>query len=299
MTTVCPVTGFVDRDTAPSTPESISKIGQAPLRRFISYLLSNSIDAVIAPGNSSVIRRQGENGLQRPSIFRRPEPGSLALPGLAPWPVRIAPAAGSPVPAKFGPLMHSALARRIASDERSSVPRLGGPRSDRPTRPPRQEDQRCRSRPARPIPTHCVRRCRGPGCPSPARSCSSARRATWPTASSCRRSTTWPGAGTCPSECAIVGFARRDWTDDDLRADYEKTLRKNGGPDFREIWPQFASRLVFAPGNVRRLWSRTRSSRRSSRSSTGLTARAATGSSTWPSRPSSSRRSSRTWARRG
>ena len=54
--------------------------------------------------------------------------------------------------------------------------------------------------------------------------------------------------GNLPSECAIVGFARRDWTDDDLRADYEKTLSKNGGSDFREIWPQFASRLVFAPG---------------------------------------------------
>jgi glucose-6-phosphate 1-dehydrogenase len=54
-------------------------------------------------------------------------------------------------------------------------------------------------------------------------------------------------AGNLPTECAIVGFARRDWTDDDLRAEYEKTLARNGG-DFREIWPQFASRLVFAPG---------------------------------------------------
>ena len=54
--------------------------------------------------------------------------------------------------------------------------------------------------------------------------------------------------GNLPCECAIVGFARRDWTDDDLRADYEKTLSKNGGSDFREIWPQFASRIVFAPG---------------------------------------------------
>ena len=54
--------------------------------------------------------------------------------------------------------------------------------------------------------------------------------------------------GTCPAKYAIVGFARRDWTDDDLRADYEKTLSKNGGPDFREVWPQFASRLFFTPG---------------------------------------------------
>jgi len=54
--------------------------------------------------------------------------------------------------------------------------------------------------------------------------------------------------GNLPSEVAIVGFARRDWSDDDLRADYEKTLSKNGGSDFSEIWPRFASRLVFSPG---------------------------------------------------
>jgi glucose-6-phosphate 1-dehydrogenase len=54
--------------------------------------------------------------------------------------------------------------------------------------------------------------------------------------------------GNLPSECAIVGYARRDWTDDDLRADYEKTLAKGGGADFQDIWPQFASRLIFAGG---------------------------------------------------
>jgi glucose-6-phosphate 1-dehydrogenase len=54
--------------------------------------------------------------------------------------------------------------------------------------------------------------------------------------------------GNLPSECAVVGFARRDWTDDQLRAEYEKTLAKAGSSDFREIWPQFASRLYFAPG---------------------------------------------------
>jgi glucose-6-phosphate 1-dehydrogenase len=54
--------------------------------------------------------------------------------------------------------------------------------------------------------------------------------------------------GNLPTECAIVGYARRDWSDDDLRADYEKSLAKGGGSDFKVIWPQFASRLVFAPG---------------------------------------------------
>src|SRR6516162_378855 len=37
--------------------------------------------------------------------------------------------------------------------------------------------------------------------------------------------------GHLPSECAIIGFARRDWTDDQLRAEYEKSLADEvGGP---------------------------------------------------------------------
>ena len=54
--------------------------------------------------------------------------------------------------------------------------------------------------------------------------------------------------GNLPSEYAIVGFARRDWTDDDLRAAYEQTLSKSGGADFQEVWQQFANRIVFSPG---------------------------------------------------
>jgi glucose-6-phosphate 1-dehydrogenase len=54
--------------------------------------------------------------------------------------------------------------------------------------------------------------------------------------------------GNLPTECAIVGFARRDWTDSDLRSDYEKSLVKGVGSGFRDIWPQFASRLIFSPG---------------------------------------------------
>jgi len=56
-------------------------------------------------------------------------------------------------------------------------------------------------------------------------------------------------AGNLPSECAIVGFARREWTDADLRAEYEKTLAKTGGADFHEVWPQFANHIVFSPGS--------------------------------------------------
>src|SRR3984957_10612892 len=51
--------------------------------------------------------------------------------------------------------------------------------------------------------------------------------------------------GNLPSECAIVGFARRDWTDQDLRAEYEKSQSKGGGAEFPEGWQQFANRIVF------------------------------------------------------
>jgi glucose-6-phosphate 1-dehydrogenase len=54
--------------------------------------------------------------------------------------------------------------------------------------------------------------------------------------------------GNLPSESAIVGFARRDWTDADLRAEYEKTLSKSGGADFQQVWQQFANRIVFSSG---------------------------------------------------
>ena len=95
--------------------------------------------------------------------------------------------------------------------------------------------------------------------------------------------------GNLPSECAIVGFARRDWTDDDLRAEYEKTLAK----ERRRRLPRglaavrqphrLLARHVRRPGLVPEAERDARSA------STGRTARAATGSTTWPSRPSSSR----------
>ncbi len=55
-------------------------------------------------------------------------------------------------------------------------------------------------------------------------------------------------AGHLPAECAVVCFARRDWTDEQLRAELERSLRKTGDPDFAEYWPKFASRLVFSSG---------------------------------------------------
>jgi glucose-6-phosphate 1-dehydrogenase len=54
--------------------------------------------------------------------------------------------------------------------------------------------------------------------------------------------------GNLPSECAIVGFARREWTDADLRREYEKTVSRIGGPGFDQVWPQFANRILFSSG---------------------------------------------------
>jgi glucose-6-phosphate 1-dehydrogenase len=55
--------------------------------------------------------------------------------------------------------------------------------------------------------------------------------------------------GNLPTECAIVGYGRRDWSDDDLREEYKKSFPDSEkGSDFEQIWPQFASRLVFAAG---------------------------------------------------
>src|SRR3954470_19659649 len=54
--------------------------------------------------------------------------------------------------------------------------------------------------------------------------------------------------GNLPGEFAVVGFARRDWSDDDLRSEYEKTLSKTLGADFAGFWPEFASHLAFASG---------------------------------------------------
>src|SRR5215218_6682979 len=51
--------------------------------------------------------------------------------------------------------------------------------------------------------------------------------------------------GNLPAECAIVGFARRGWTDEQLRSDLEASLAKAGEAHFAEFWPQFASRLFF------------------------------------------------------
>ncbi len=54
--------------------------------------------------------------------------------------------------------------------------------------------------------------------------------------------------GNLPAECAIVGFARRDWDDAKFRSEIETTLKGAAVSDFDDVWPQFAPRLAFSPG---------------------------------------------------
>lgn len=54
--------------------------------------------------------------------------------------------------------------------------------------------------------------------------------------------------GNLATEFAIVGFARRDWTDEQMRAEFEKSLASEGGDDFAEAWPHFASHVFFTSG---------------------------------------------------
>jgi glucose-6-phosphate 1-dehydrogenase len=55
-------------------------------------------------------------------------------------------------------------------------------------------------------------------------------------------------SGNLPPETTIVGFARRDWSDADLRAEYDKTVGKHAGEGLGDVWAEFANRIVFAQG---------------------------------------------------
>jgi glucose-6-phosphate 1-dehydrogenase len=54
--------------------------------------------------------------------------------------------------------------------------------------------------------------------------------------------------GDLPTEYAIVGFARRDWSDDQFREEMAKALKPQLGQGFDEYWSQFSAHLVFASG---------------------------------------------------
>ncbi|MGH2031952.1 hypothetical protein, partial [Acinetobacter baumannii] len=56
--------------------------------------------------------------------------------------------------------------------------------------------------------------------------------------------------GDLPPEYVVVGFGRRDWSDDQFRDSWKESLAKEGGPSFGEAWPEFARHLAFVGGNI-------------------------------------------------
>ena len=54
--------------------------------------------------------------------------------------------------------------------------------------------------------------------------------------------------GNMPTEYAIVGFARRDWTDQQLADELAASLKHANEPDFDRAWPEFAKHIAFSAG---------------------------------------------------
>ena len=55
--------------------------------------------------------------------------------------------------------------------------------------------------------------------------------------------------GHLPGECAIVGFARRDWSDQQFRDELKKSLANPKDPEFEESWAEFSPRITFNQSN--------------------------------------------------
>ena len=55
--------------------------------------------------------------------------------------------------------------------------------------------------------------------------------------------------GHLPGECAIVGFARRDWSDDQFRSELKKSLANPKDSGFEECWGEFAPRIFYNASN--------------------------------------------------
>ena len=56
-------------------------------------------------------------------------------------------------------------------------------------------------------------------------------------------------AGHLPGECAIVGFARRDWSDQQFRDELKKSLANPKDPGFEDSWADFAPRIFYNASN--------------------------------------------------
>ncbi|WP_435007253.1 glucose-6-phosphate dehydrogenase [Tundrisphaera lichenicola] len=56
-------------------------------------------------------------------------------------------------------------------------------------------------------------------------------------------------AGHLPGECAVVGFARRDWSDQQFRDELKKSLANPKDPGFEEAWSDFSPRISYNASN--------------------------------------------------
>lgn len=54
--------------------------------------------------------------------------------------------------------------------------------------------------------------------------------------------------GQLPSQYSIVGFARRDWSDEAFRGELRATQSQGQGSNFDEMWDPFAAHVAFASG---------------------------------------------------
>jgi len=55
--------------------------------------------------------------------------------------------------------------------------------------------------------------------------------------------------GHLPGECAIVGFARRDWSDQQFRDELKKSLANPKDSEFEESWTEFSPRIFYNQSN--------------------------------------------------
>ena len=54
--------------------------------------------------------------------------------------------------------------------------------------------------------------------------------------------------GQMPAQFSVVGFARRDWDDNQFRSELRASLAKANIPDFEQTWPAFEQHLLFSSG---------------------------------------------------
>ena len=99
--------------------------------------------------------------------------------------------------------------------------------------------------------------------------------------------------GLLPPGFSLVGFARRDWEDEDFAQVVHDAVKEHARTPFREeVWQQLVQGMRFVPGNFDDDDGLRAAASRPSRSWTRRRARAATSPSTSPYRRSSSPRSS-------